>query len=179
MCLFPSSTTLRRGRWTTDGEMLVEPYRVVPPAAPAGYVLPSDPAERLPLALEHLDGWVEAVLALLRYVICLETTPRARDAGLISGQIPHIKTCAGPHCSDRCCRTTMPEPHSRHSCQYPIVPEQQQLTFADSTLHLAFTPSQPCCFPAAYLDGGSSASRRSSHEVSRQAAVFCEPMKHG
>jgi hypothetical protein len=30
--------------------------------------LPMDAVERLPLALSHLDGWVESLLALLRYV---------------------------------------------------------------------------------------------------------------
>lgn len=43
-----------------------EAYRVIPPSAPSGYILPTDPTERLPLALQHLEGWVEAVLALLR-----------------------------------------------------------------------------------------------------------------
>jgi hypothetical protein len=28
-----------------------------------------DAVERLPLALAHLDGWAESVLALLRYVL--------------------------------------------------------------------------------------------------------------
>jgi hypothetical protein len=45
----------------------VEVYRIVPPAAPSGMTLPMDAVERLPLALSHLDGWVESVLALLRY----------------------------------------------------------------------------------------------------------------
>lgn len=42
-------------------------YRIVPPAAPTGFILPMESVERLPLALAHLDGWVESVLALLRY----------------------------------------------------------------------------------------------------------------
>jgi hypothetical protein len=46
----------------------VEVYRTVPPAAPSGMSLPMDAVERLPLALSHLDGWVESLLALLRYV---------------------------------------------------------------------------------------------------------------
>lgn len=44
-----------------------EVYRIVPPAAPSGMALPMDAIERLPIALGHLDGWVESVLALLRY----------------------------------------------------------------------------------------------------------------
>lgn len=44
----------------------IEANRVVPPSAPSGYTLPTDPTERLPLALQHLEGWVEAILALLR-----------------------------------------------------------------------------------------------------------------
>jgi hypothetical protein len=44
----------------------VEVYRIVPPAAPSGMSLPMDAVERLPLALSHLDGWVESLLALLR-----------------------------------------------------------------------------------------------------------------
>jgi hypothetical protein len=46
----------------------IEVYRIVPPAAPSGVSLPMDAIERLPIALAHLDGWVESVLALLRYV---------------------------------------------------------------------------------------------------------------
>ena len=41
----------------------------MPPAAPSGITLPMDAVERLPIALSHLDGWVESVLALLRYAI--------------------------------------------------------------------------------------------------------------
>lgn len=47
-------------------QALTEAYRVVPPPPPAGLSLPPDPSERLPVALQHLEGWVEAVLALLR-----------------------------------------------------------------------------------------------------------------
>ena len=46
----------------------VDTYRIVPPSAPSGFVLPMDAVERLPIALAHLDGWAESVLALLRYV---------------------------------------------------------------------------------------------------------------
>lgn len=53
---------LRDGRWSD----LLDTFRVVPPAAPSGFSLPSDAAARLPLALAHLEGWVEVVLALLR-----------------------------------------------------------------------------------------------------------------
>jgi hypothetical protein len=44
----------------------VDTFRVLPPSAPSGFTLPADPAERLPIALSHLEGWVEAALALLR-----------------------------------------------------------------------------------------------------------------
>jgi hypothetical protein len=52
----------RDGGWSD----LVDTFRVAPPAAPSGFSLPSDAGVRLPLALAHLEGWVEVILALLR-----------------------------------------------------------------------------------------------------------------
>ena len=38
-----------------------------PPLPPAALPpLPADPNEKLPVALEYLEGWVEVVMALLR-----------------------------------------------------------------------------------------------------------------
>jgi hypothetical protein len=53
------------GKGYSDG---IDTFRVLPPAAPSGFTMPVDPTERLPIALAHLEGWVEAALALLRLV---------------------------------------------------------------------------------------------------------------
>ena len=82
----------------------VDTYRIVPPSAPSGFVLPMDAVERLPLALAHLDGWAESVLALLRYAhLMLSVANKAEQ------QVSHLEACSCAHCSDRGCWTEMPE----------------------------------------------------------------------
>lgn len=68
--------------------------------------LPMDAVERLPLALSHLDGWVESLLALLRYILFASS----RDGA--DNQIPYIETCPCTYRSDRSCWIEMFESDS-------------------------------------------------------------------
>ena len=90
---------------------------MVPPPAPSAYTLPTDPTERLPVALQHLEGWVEAVLALLRYAPSHLSACSERIM-MLTIQIPHIATCPRS-CSSGCRRRSeVSEPHSRYACTY-------------------------------------------------------------
>lgn len=89
----------------------VDTYRIVPPSAPSGFVLPMDAVEQLPLALAHLDGWAESVLALLRYAHLMLSVDERADQ-----QVSHLEACSCAHSSDRRCRTAMPELDSRYTC---------------------------------------------------------------
>lgn len=53
-----------RRRWLT----VIDAFRVAPPNAPAVATFAADASERLPAALDQLEGWVEVILALLRCV---------------------------------------------------------------------------------------------------------------